>query len=141
MPADDTGAGVIELVLDRKLILGRGAGFDPRFAFRDADSLGDGDAFRFDPLGDGLARPEFAESAIVDLARWQDWDALPEVTSLFTKAGFAQPAVRRAVVGYLLACPEQRARLALASLRALDAAGVAEAEQVLSTTGSVPQAS
>jgi hypothetical protein len=88
-----------------------------------------------------LARPEFAESAIVDLARWQDWDALPEVTSLFTKAGFAQPAVRRAVVGYLLACPEQRARLALASLRALDAAGVAEAEQVLSTTGSVPQAS
>jgi hypothetical protein len=86
-----------------------------------------------------LARPEFAEAAITDLARWQDWNALPEVAALFQKDGFEQPGVRRAVVGYLLACPEPSASAALVELRARDAAGVAAAEQILSTTGSVPQ--
>ena len=86
-----------------------------------------------------LARPEFAEAAITDLARWQDWSAMPEIVALFQKDGFEQPGVRRAVVGYLLACPEPKATSALAELRTRDPEGVAAAEQVLSTTGSVPQ--
>jgi hypothetical protein len=86
-----------------------------------------------------LARPEFAEAAIVDLARWQAWDALPQVTNLYTQPSFSDPAVRRVIVGYLLACPQPAAAEALAMLRTLDPTGVAAAEQVLSATGSVPQ--
>jgi hypothetical protein len=86
-----------------------------------------------------LSRPEFAESAIVDLARWQDWDALPQISSLYTQASFADAAVRRAIVGYLLACPQSDAAAALETLRGFDPSGIAAAEQVLSATGSVPQ--
>jgi hypothetical protein len=86
-----------------------------------------------------LARPEFAEAAIVDLARWQAWDALPQVSNLYTQPAFLDPAVRRAIVGYLLACPRPAAAETLAMLRTLDPTGVAAAEQVLSATGSVPQ--
>jgi hypothetical protein len=42
-------------------------------------------------------------------------------------------------VGYLLACPQSAAAETLATLRTLDATGIAAAEQVLSATGSVPQ--
>jgi hypothetical protein len=86
-----------------------------------------------------LARPEFAEAAIVDLARWQAWDALPQVSNLYTQPSFSDPAMRRAIVGYLLACPQPAAAEALAMLRRLDPSGIAAAEQVLSATGSVPQ--
>lgn len=86
-----------------------------------------------------LARPEFAAAAIIDLARWKDWDAADEIASLYARPQYAQPAIRRAIVGYLLACPGAKAARALERLRKLDAQGVAEAEQVLSRTGSVPR--
>jgi len=85
-----------------------------------------------------LARPEFAEPAIVDLARWQAWDRGDEVTRLYEAPAYSTPATRRAIVGFLLASPRPEAALALARLRKLDAAGVADAEKVLSQTGAVP---
>ena len=86
-----------------------------------------------------LARPEFAAAAVTDLARWQDWSALARIVALYVKPGYADPTIRRAIVGYLLACPERQAREALARLRLVDPQGVAAAEQVLSRTlGVVP---
>jgi len=76
-----------------------------------------------------LARPEFAATAIVDLARWNDWDALDQIVALFDRRGYPDPATPRAVVGYLLACPEPQAAAALAKLRERDPARVADAEK------------
>lgn len=82
-----------------------------------------------------LARPEFAESVVTDLARWQDWSALDEIAGLYTQADYAEPAIRRAIVGFLLACPQPAAARQLERLRGIDAPGVAAAEKVLSSLG------
>jgi len=82
-----------------------------------------------------LSRPEFAALAIVDLARWQAWDLLPEVAALYDKAGYPQPSTGRAVVGYLLACPLEQADNALARLRSLDPQGVSAAENSIDLFG------
>ncbi len=82
-----------------------------------------------------LARPEFAADVITDLARWQDWSAVEQIAPLYEQPAYADPAVRRAIVGYLLACPEPAAAAQLKRLRGLDPQGVAAAEQVLSRLG------
>ena len=82
-----------------------------------------------------LARPEFAEAVVTDLARWQDWSAVDKIAGLYTQEAYAEPAVRRAIVGYLLACPEPAAAVQLKRLRGIDPQGVAAAEQVLSALG------
>ncbi|HEY2838866.1 MAG TPA: hypothetical protein VGJ26_06945 [Pirellulales bacterium] len=76
-----------------------------------------------------LARPEFAPTVIVDLARWNDWEAMDDVTALFGREGYPDPATPRAVVGYLLASPEPQAARALAALRQRDPGRVADAEK------------
>ncbi|HEX4132775.1 MAG TPA: hypothetical protein VHZ24_22265 [Pirellulales bacterium] len=76
-----------------------------------------------------LTRPEFAAAVIVDLARWQAWDATPEVVRLATVADNADPAVQRAAIGYLLACPSDEARRVLSELRVTAPERVAEAER------------
>ncbi|MBI2824106.1 MAG: hypothetical protein HYX69_05355 [Planctomycetia bacterium] len=75
-----------------------------------------------------LARPEFAATAIVDLARIRDWAALDDVVALFGREGYPEPATTGAIVGYLLACPRKEAADALAQLRKRDPRRVAEAE-------------
>jgi hypothetical protein len=82
-----------------------------------------------------LTRPEFAEAVVTDLARWQDWSAVDTIAGLYTQDAYAEPAVRRAIVGYLLACPEAGAMSQLQRLRGVDPQGVAAAEQVLSSLG------
>jgi hypothetical protein len=86
-----------------------------------------------------LARPEFAEAAVTDLARWNDWEPLDRVAALYAQPAFDRPSTRRAIVGYLLACPEAKAAGALEQLRQLDPRGVADAEEVLSRTSGVPR--
>jgi hypothetical protein len=81
-----------------------------------------------------LARAEFAAAAITDLARWNDWTSLARISRLYDDPAYADPAIRRAIVGYLLACPKPAARTELARLRNSDPTGVAEAEQILSRT-------
>jgi hypothetical protein len=84
-----------------------------------------------------LTRPELAAAAIVDLARWQDWDCLDTVEALFERDGYADPATSRAIVGYLKACPGPAAAESLARLRRRAPQRVAEAEQqtLLPSTG------
>jgi hypothetical protein len=79
-----------------------------------------------------LARPEFAELAIIDLTRWQAWESLEQIATLYAQPAYQDTATRRAIVGYLGACPEPAAATWLAKLRAADPRGVAAAEEVLS---------
>jgi Asp-tRNA(Asn)/Glu-tRNA(Gln) amidotransferase A subunit family amidase len=64
-----------------------------------------------------LARPALAADAIADLARWEDWGSLRQVAGLFGQPGYDDPTTRRAIVGYLLACPTTEAAAELARLR------------------------
>jgi len=84
-----------------------------------------------------LARPEFAAAAITDLARWQDWQPLARIAALYENKAYAEPAIRRAIVGYLLTSPQGAAGAALARLRAADPEGVGAAEQAILRAGSV----
>ncbi len=86
-----------------------------------------------------LDRSEFAASAITDLARWKDWDSLDRIVALYTREGFVQPTIGRAIVGYLLACPNRDAALALERLRKSDPEGVQAAQRALTRTTSGPQ--
>jgi hypothetical protein len=78
-----------------------------------------------------LERPVIADQAIIDLARWTDWDALPAVVALYQQPEYQTTAMRRAIVGYLLACPLPEAPRELARLRAVDPQGVGGAEEIL----------
>lgn len=67
-----------------------------------------------------LANPAVAADAAVDLARYGDWSAVDAVAGLWETLGRDDPLVRRAVAGYLAACPLPRARTHLERLRAAD---------------------
>jgi hypothetical protein len=78
-----------------------------------------------------LDRPEFAAAAIVDLARWRDWAPARRIARLYTTDPPVPLATRRAIVGYLLACPQAEAAEELVRLRKLDPQGVEQATQSL----------
>ena len=71
-----------------------------------------------------LTNPAVAADAAVDLARYQDWSAIAAVAALWEPLGRDDPLVRRAVAGYLAACPLPAARGHLDRLRVADPAGV-----------------
>jgi len=74
--------------------------------------------------------PVTAASAIIDLTRWQAWDALPKIAAMYDHAQ-TDAVIKRAVVGYLRRCPEPAGKAALEKLREQDPAGVATAEAIL----------
>ena len=76
-----------------------------------------------------LARPELAAAAIVDLARWEDWESLAAVAAVFDEKAFADAATSRAIVGYLSVCPRPAAAETLARFRRQDPRRVAAAEE------------
>ena len=78
-----------------------------------------------------LDRPEFAQAAITDLARWRAWSMVDRIAALYGRPKYAQPAIGGAIVGFLKACPLEQAEAQLRRLRQLDPAGVAAAEEVL----------
>ena len=67
-----------------------------------------------------LASPVTAAEATVDLARYRWWDAVDEVAMLWTMLGDDDPLVRRAVAGYLTACPTPQAAPHIAAIRRRD---------------------
>lgn len=83
-----------------------------------------------------LARPELTAAVVVDLARWEAWDALDEVVALFGRPGYDDPAIERAMFGFLLSAPSPEARRELQRLKTLAPQRCAEAEQMrLLTSG------
>jgi hypothetical protein len=96
--------------------------------------------FAWESLGDRLPRertaaatarlldnPAVAADAAVDLARYAAWGEVDRVAALWDRLGRDDPLIRRAVVGYLQACPQREARAHLERLRAADPRAVAEA--------------
>lgn len=69
-----------------------------------------------------LASPVVAADATIDLARYQAWDHAAAVAELWESLGNDDPLVRRAVAGYLAACPRPEARRFLDQIRERDAA-------------------
>ena len=69
-----------------------------------------------------LANPAVAADAAVDLARYGAWTRIDDVAQLWETLGRDDPLVRRAVAGYLAACPLPVARAHLERLRAADPA-------------------
>lgn len=65
-----------------------------------------------------LDRPATAPLALSDLTRRQAWNYTAKVVALFTASPGDDPALDRAVVGYLLVCPKPEAREALRKLKA-----------------------
>ena len=68
-----------------------------------------------------LASPVTAAEAAVDLARYRWWEAADAVAALWDMLGDDDPLIRRAVAGYLTACPTPRARELSAAIRRHDA--------------------
>lgn len=88
-----------------------------------------------------LTIPHLAREAIVDLARYQDWDVLHKIVPLWDTLGQDDPLIRPAVAGYLVACPQPAAEQALAQLRSHDAEAVdaaIAASRLPLPTGSLP---
>jgi hypothetical protein len=67
-----------------------------------------------------LAAPVVAADAVIDLARQQAWGVAEEVASVWDSLGGDDPLVRRAVAGYLAACPLPEARQLLDGIRTRD---------------------
>jgi hypothetical protein len=64
-----------------------------------------------------LASPVTAADAAIDLARYQSWEHAAAVAGLWDSLGADDPLVRRAVAGYLTACPRSEAQALLDSIR------------------------
>lgn len=90
-----------------------------------------------------LERPELAEFAIRDLARWEDWSVQDRLMELYGTDGYDVPSVKTAIVCYMLVSTRQKpgndepapARVAkgqahLKALRERDPQTVARAEKV-----------
>ena len=51
-----------------------------------------------------LDRPELADLVIADLARWKDWSIQDRLMTMYQDKAFNVPAIKRAVVRYMLVC-------------------------------------
>lgn len=78
-----------------------------------------------------LDRPAFAADVVKDLARWKDWAPLDAIAALYATPGDQDPLLRRAVVGYLKACPLPEAEAHLSQLRTADPDGIQAIERRL----------
>lgn len=75
-----------------------------------------------------LDRPAVAAVVIPDLARWQDWDSMPQLVTLFEEARGDTAWLRIPIIAYLKACPLPAAQTRLDALRKLDPDVVKQAE-------------
>lgn len=74
-----------------------------------------------------LENPAVAAGVAIDLARYRRWDELARVAALWQSTGRDDPLVRRAVAGYLEACPLPAARLLRDGIARADPPGWAAA--------------
>ena len=67
-----------------------------------------------------LASPVVAADATIDLARYREWGHADAVAALWDSLGADDPLIRRAVAGYLSACPLPEAKRQLERIRERD---------------------
>jgi hypothetical protein len=77
-----------------------------------------------------LGRPALADLVIADLARWQDWSALPTLVELFKRPESQAAGLRAPIVQYVKACPGAEAASALEELNQIDPAAVKQASSL-----------
>ncbi|MEX1224898.1 MAG: hypothetical protein WEA31_10165 [Pirellulales bacterium] len=83
-----------------------------------------------------LDRPKLADLVIPDLARWEDWDAIPQMVELFKNADKSTSWVRVPVVNFLRACPLPEAQERLEELAKIDPDAVKRASTFFPLSGS-----
>ncbi len=82
-----------------------------------------------------LDRPELADMAIRDLARWQDWSIQNRLMSLYGRDVYNTPAIKAAIIGYLTASTKgndeaaARGKMYLEELRKRDPKVVRKAQR------------
>lgn len=57
-----------------------------------------------------IKRSELSDLAIIDLARWQDWEAMDEIVSLYGKGDYDVPAIKRAILRFLMTAEKSSPR-------------------------------
>ena len=75
-----------------------------------------------------LRRPELADLVIPDLARWEDWEVMPQLVELFRQADEKSSWVRVPVINYLRVCPLPEAKRQIEELAKIDPEAVKRAE-------------
>ncbi len=75
-----------------------------------------------------LNRPDLADLVIPDLARWEDWEVMPQLIELFENANDDSNWVRVPVINYLAACPKESAAAAIEELKKIDPEAVSRAQ-------------
>ncbi len=83
-----------------------------------------------------LDRPKLADLVIPDLARWEDWEAIPQMVELFKNADKSTSWVRVPVVNFLRACPLPEAQVQLEELAKIDPDAVKRASTFFPLSGS-----
>lgn len=82
-----------------------------------------------------LERPKYADLVIPDLARWEDWEAMPRLVQLFKEATKENSWVRVPVLRYLDACPLPESEAHAEALAKLDPAAARRAASFFPLTG------
>ena len=67
-----------------------------------------------------LDRPKYADMVIADLARWEDWDSIDRLVTLFKDATPETNWVRVPVIHFLKACPKPEAQRYIDELAKID---------------------
>jgi hypothetical protein len=67
-----------------------------------------------------LDRPKYADMVIADLARWEDWDSMDRLVTLFKDATPETNWVRVPVIHFLKACPKPEAQRYIDELAKID---------------------
>ena len=75
-----------------------------------------------------LQRPELADLVIPDLARWKDWEIMPELVRLFKESDENSSWVRVPVINYLRVCPLPEAAAYIEELAKIDPEAVKRAK-------------
>ena len=71
-----------------------------------------------------LKRPQLGARVLSDLARWEDWSIVNQVSELFVTAEGDSLWIREPAVRYLIACPLPEAKKQLERLASIDPAAV-----------------
>ncbi len=51
-----------------------------------------------------LERPDMADLAVLDLARWNDWDVSDRLIAMYGKEDFDLPSVKKSIAGFFIQC-------------------------------------
>ena len=85
-----------------------------------------------------LERPKYADLVIPDLARWEDWQATPQLVQLFKDATKENSWVRVPVLRFLQASPKPEAKAYIEELSKIDPSAARRAASFFPLPGAKP---